>query len=317
VNCEHLRPKTLDEMLGQREIKEKARIAIGAALARDEPLPHCLLTSAGGGLGKTSFAAIVANEMFAPFVATSGQCLMNPLDLRNLLVRVKARTVVLVDEAHTIGGSAAEELLIVLEENVINLNGQGAFIRIPLPPFTLIAATTQPEVFCSSPLGQRFGLHFHFDFYVATELRQIAENIFARWRIDVEPSVLDEIGQRARGTPRVALRLCERVRDVAQARAEAVVSEHSFATAMRVEGLDRLGLSHAERKILWRLRAAHPRPLSSRSLASALGVQVETISNFEQILIRYELAEIGHGGRRITERGLAHLEALRQESLAK
>jgi len=294
-------------MIGQQHIRLKAGIAIGAALAREEPLPHALLTGPGG-TGKTSFAQVLANEMYAPFTATTGQCLLTPLDLRNLLIRIKPRTVVLVDEAHTLGRSAAEELLVVLEDGVINLNGQDAPVRIPVPPFTLVAATTKPEVFCSTPLGQRFGLHFHFDFYSANELQQLVSGIFTRWGLTTEPGVAGFLAARARGTPRIALRLAERVRDVTQARGESMVTACASSRAMQIEGIDHLGLVPAERKVLERLKTSSPRPTSARTLATALGVRVETIENFEQVLIRFGLVEVGPGGRRITPLGMTHID---------
>lgn len=304
----NMRPQSIDEMIGQESIREKARVAVGAALNRDEPLGHCLLTSAGGGLGKTSFAQILANEMYAPFLATSGQCLVGPTDLRNMLIRIQPRTVLLCDEAHCLGRAACEELLIVLEEGVLNLNGNGSAIRVPLPPFTFVAATTRPEVFCSTPLGQRFGLHFHFDFYTADEIGEIVANVFKRWQMRVEAPVALEIAKRARGVPRIGIRLSERVRDVAQARQETTATLRSFKTAMDIEGIDDLGLTQAEQAILRRLGESHPRPVSARTLSTATGAQVATIHNFEQVLVRFGLAEIGPGGRQITERGLRHLD---------
>lgn len=308
----HMRPRSLDEMTGQVAIREKARIAIGAALARGEPLGHCLLTSAGGGLGKTSFAAILANEMYSPFVATSGQCLIGPTELRNTLIRMQPGTVLLIDEANCLGRAVAEELLIVLEEGVLNLNGNGSAIRIPVPPFTFVAATTRPEAFCSTPLGQRFGLHFHFGFYSTDEIGEIVASVFKRWRMRVEAPVALEIAKRARGIPRIGLRLSERVRDVTQARQETVASLRSFERAMSIERIDELGLSQAEREILQRLRDSHPRPVSARSLSTAMGVEVATIHNFEQVLVRFGLSEISSGGRRITNRGLLHLDGVEQ-----
>ena len=111
-----IRPQNLDDLIGQEPIKAKARIAIGAALQRSEPLPHCLLTSSGGGLGKTTFATVLSNEMYSPLISTTGQCLVSATDLRNILIRLKHNSMLLVDEFHGIGRGAAEEFLLVLEE---------------------------------------------------------------------------------------------------------------------------------------------------------------------------------------------------------
>lgn len=309
------RPQHLDEMIGQNAIKQKARIAIQAALQRGEPLPHCLLTSSGGGLGKTSFAGILANEMFSPLVTTTGQCLMSPADLRNLLIRIKPNTVLLVDEFHGIGRSAAEELLLVLEEGVLNVSigGNGAPLRIDVPPFTLCAASTLPESI-SAPLQQRFGLSFRFDFYVNSEIERIIEGIFQRWSMQIDASAATILGTRARGIPRVALRLAERVRDLVQAQGINAVTSAAVTLTMRVEGIDSLGLTQQERSLLSALSDAEPRPVSARSLSLALGVGVATTTEvLEPPLFRLGLLAIGTGGRRLTEKGRQHLQSVAKE----
>jgi Holliday junction DNA helicase RuvB len=302
-----VRPQLLDELVGHNDAKMKARIAIQAALNRDEPLPHCLLTSGVGGVGKTSFAGVLANELYAPFAATSGTCLSTPTDLRNALIRLKPRTVLLCDEAHLLGRSAGEELLIVLEEGVLNVNSNGTPIRLPLPPFTFIAATTKPESL-SAPLSQRFGLRFHLLPLAATEIEQVVRRAFEHWRMEVASEVVTGIAQRARGVPRISLRLSERVRDAVQASCAATATHQHLDLAMRVEGIDEVGLTNEERMLLRCLADAEPRPVSARSLALALGCGVETITDvLEPTLVRFGLMTIGTGGRRLTAKGSEHL----------
>ena len=309
-----MRPQLLDELVGHADAKVKARIAIQAALTRDEPLPHCLLTSGVGGVGKTSFAAVLANEMYSPFAATSGACLSTPTDLRNALIRLKPRSVLLCDEAHLLGRAAGEELLIVLEEGVINVNSNGNPIRLPLPAFTFIAATTKPESL-SAPLSQRFGLRFHLLPLAAKEIEQVVSRAFAHWQMGVEPEVVVGIAQRSRGIPRISLRLSERIRDAVQASRSTTASRQHLDLAMRIEGIDELGLTHEERQLLRCLGDAEPRPVSARSLALALGCGIETITDvLEPTLVRFGLMSIGTGGRRLTARGMEHLAGRRDES---
>ncbi len=305
-----MRPRSLDEIVGQETLKKKVRIAIGATLQRGEPLPHCLLTSAGGGLGKTTLAKILAEEMFSPLVCTSGQCLEAVADLRNILLRLKPGTLVLVDEFHGIGKLAAEELLLVLEERVINVNVGPSRVplRIDVPPFTLIAATTKPEAI-SAPLAQRFGLRFHFEYYSVAEIHQIIERVFSNWFIGIPPDVAHGIARRSRGVPRLALRLSERVRDAVQAHQVSVASQQILELALSLEGIDDLGLSREERAMLQCLATADPRPVSARSLALSLGVGIPTVIEvLEPSLVRLGLMTVGMGGRRISESGLRHLE---------
>ncbi len=303
------RPQHLDEMVGQDSIKQRARIAIQSALQRGEPLPHVLLTSAGGGLGKTTLAQVLSNEMFSPLISTTGQCLMSASDLRNILVRLDRSSVLLVDEFHCIGRSAAEELLLVLEEGILNVNvgSNGAPLRIEVPPFTLIAASTHPEAI-SAPLQQRFGLAFCFDFYTESEIRQIIDGTFCRWSMEIERQAASALARRARGVPRIALRLAERVRDVAQSRRSQTITAETVLLTMRIEGIDSLGLTRQEQHLLRILEDAEPRAVSARSLSLALGVGVATTTEvFEPSLVRLGLITIGTGGRRLTAKGHQHL----------
>ncbi len=310
------RPQTLDELIGQEALKRKARIAIGAALQRGEPLPHVVLTSSGGGLGKSTFATILANEMFCPLVSTTGQCLVGASDLRNVIVRLKPHSLLFVDEFHGVGKLAAEELLLVLEDGVLNVSiaRNCAPIRVPVPPFTLIAATTKPDAI-SGPLRQRFGLHFNFDFYEVADLRQIVSRMAENLGVTFDGAVCQGIAERALGIPRIALRHAERVRDVAQARSLTTAMISELEIAMQLEGIDGLGLRRDHRQILQTLAAVDPRPVSARSLSLALGVEVATVTDvLEPTLVRLGLVTIGTGGRRITEVGIEHLQRVEKSA---
>jgi len=299
-------------MIGQSAIKQKVSIAIQAALQRGEPLPHCMLTSAGGGLGKTTLAGIIATETFVPFISTTGQCLATPTDLRNILVRIERKAVLLVDEFHGIGKWAAEELLLVLEDGELNINvgGHGGPVCVSVPPFTLVAATTYPESI-SGPLAQRFGLTFRFDFYSDDEICEIIRGIVSRWKIEIDEAAAHALARRARGVPRIGLRLAERVRDVAQAQAMNRVTLPTVTMAMKIEGIDDEGLAREERHLLRVLGDAEPRPVSARSLALALGVSIGTVHDvLEPPLVRLGLMIIGAGGRRLTAKGRFHVDAV-------
>lgn len=310
------RPQSLDELVGCEALRQKASIAVAAALARGEPLPHTLISSNGGGLGKSTFAVILANEMFSPLVSTTGQCVVSPADLRRLLIRMEPGTTLVLDEFHAIGPLAAEELLVVLESGVLNVN-LGAPVSMRVPPFTLVAATTQLSAIGDSPLLQRFPLRFHFDFYDADELRRIVTRMAQESGVAFDEEVCLEIAKRAQGVPRKALRLVERVRDVAQAQRATRATSAALDLAMGLEGIDHLGLRAEDRRILEVLADADPRPVSARSLALALGTGTATVTGvLEPTLVRLRLMMIGSGGRRITERGLAHVRSSEQGRLS-
>lgn len=306
------RPQFLDEMIGQEKIRKQARIAIASAMHRGEPLGHCLLTSAGGGLGKSTMAVCLANEMYQPLVSTSGQCVNTATDLRNILVRLKPGTMLLIDECHCLGKLAAEELLLVLEEGVLNVNlsKNGTPVRIRVPPFTLISATTHPSAM-SEALIQRFGLHFRFGFYAVDELRTIISNATVGMDVELDDGVCIELARRARGVPRIALRLTERVRDIVHAKRLRRATSADLLDAMDLENIDDEGLHEDDRKILRALLDAEPRPVSARSLSLVLGVATETVTDvLEPTLVRLGFVTIGAGGRRLTAKGREHIEAV-------
>ncbi len=302
------RPQTLDELVGQEQIKTKLRVAMGAALQRNEPLGHVLLTSSGGGLGKSTIANIISNEMLCPLHVTTGQCICSTVDLKNVPVRLEPNNMLLIDEAHCLGRAAAEELLLVTEQNILNvaIGGQGP-MQLDLPPFTLILASTKPEAF-SGPLVQRFPLHLHLDYYSASELEQIVEGMTQRMGFEFDQQVHGEIAKRGKGIPRIALRLCERIRDVAQARCMRRASMNEFEIAMNIEGIDDFGLNRMDRRFLNVLAQAEPRPIGVRNVALALGMSTQTVTDvLEGPLVRLGMLSIGCGGRRLTAKGHDHL----------
>ncbi len=310
--AEVVRPRSLDEMIGQEAIKRKLRIAIGAALHRDEPLGHVLLVSSGGGLGKSSLAQVIANEMFVPFVTTTGQCLWSAADLKRVLFSLKPKSVLLIDEFHLVGRHAAEELLLVLEEGVLHVNAdpRRGPVRLELPPFTLAAATTVPEA-VKGPLAQRFSLHLHLGFYTAQELEQIVRQMTSRMGFEFEDGLCAGLARRAKGIPRLALRLAERVRDVGQAKRLSSAGADEFDLAMQIEGIDDLGLNRQDRDYMRVLAQAEPRPTGVHNLGLSLGMGTRTITDvLEGPLVRLGMISIGIGGRRLTDEGKRHLETV-------
>lgn len=265
INADTIRPKTLDEMVGQEQIKQKLRVSMGAAMQRGEPLPHVLLTSSGGGLGKSTIAQIVSYEMLSPMICTAGQCILSTRDLRNWLVKLEPNTIFFIDEAHALERLVAEELLLVVEQNILNVNlAATGPIRFQLPPWTLILASTKPEAF-SAPLVQRFPLQLHLDYYSVEELQQIVEGMTQRMGFEFEPQIHHEIAKRGKGIPRTGLRLCERVRDVSQAQCMDRAGMDEFRVAMQIEGIDGLGLNRQDRHYLHALAQAEPRPIGVRT----------------------------------------------------
>ncbi len=287
---------------------------MGAALQRDEPLPHVLLTSSGGGLGKSTLASIISNEMLCPLHTTTGQCLFNTAALKNVLIRLEPNHMLLIDEAHCLGRQAAEELLVVTEQNILNVTvGMRGPMKLLLPPHTIIMASTKPERL-SAPLIQRFGLHLHLDFYQVHDLAEIVKGMASRMDMEFDEQVYAGIASRAKGIPRIALRLSERVRDLTQARQLAKASTDELDLALQIEGIDDLGLNRQDRHYMRVLAQAEPRPIGVRNLALALGMSTQTVQDIlEPTLVRLGMISIGVGGRRLTSQGKEHLDSVGDE----
>ncbi len=287
---------------------------MGASLQRNDQLGHILITSSSGGLGKTTLARIVSNEMLCPLVETSGQCIATTQDLKNILIRLEPHSMLFIDEAHAIGRFPAEELLVVCEEGVINISvpQQSKPVRLELPPITILCATTNPEGL-SAPLRQRFPHTLRLEPYTSQELSHIVCGISERMGMVFDNDVCDAIGCRSLGIPRLALRLTESVRDIVQSKGlqRATMAECEFAMAM--EGIDHLGLRHEDREVLAVISRSDPRPVSLRSIALTVGSSVSSLRDVtEPVLLRLGLLSVGSGGRSLTAAGREHLEAVRK-----
>ena len=230
------------------------------------------------------------------------------------LVKLEPNSILFIDEAHCLGRLAAEELLMVVEQNILNVTlAATGPMTFQLPPWTLILASTKPEAF-SAPLVQRFGLCLHLEYYTVEELRQIVEGMTQRMGFEFDPKIHSEIAKRGKGIPRIALRLCERVRDVAQARCMQRAGMNEFQVAMRIEGIDGLGLNRQDRHYLRVLAQTEPRPIGVRTLGLTLGVSTASVTDvLEGPLVRCGLVSIGMGGRRLTAKGAEHLESVGDE----
>src|SRR6266542_4903032 len=247
-----LRPQRLDEYVGQRAAVESLRISVEAARQRREPLDHVLL-SGPPGLGKTTLATIMANEMGAAIVTTAGPSLERGADLMGILTNLNERDVLFIDEIHRLPRVVEELLYPAMEDFSVNFvmdKGLNArTMRIPLRPFTLVGATTRPGML-SSPLRERFGIFHHLDFYSLEELEAIVIRSASILGANVELQGAHAIARRSRGTPRIANRLLRRVRDYVQVKGSGVVTAPAADDALTREGVDLAGLDRLDRRFL-------------------------------------------------------------------
>jgi Holliday junction DNA helicase RuvB len=306
-----LRPRRLEDFVGQEGIKDQLSVSIAAAASRGEALDHVLLAGPPG-LGKTSLAQIVAAELGVGFVQTAGPALERKGDIAAFLTALEPRTVFFVDEIHRLPRALEETFYPAMEDGVLPITvGQGAGARVvtlPLPPFTLVGATTRTGLL-TTPLRDRFGIQHRLEHYGAEDLGRIVMRSAALLGVEIEGGGAEAIARRSRGTPRVANRLLKRVRDYAEVRHGGVVTAEVAASALDLLEVDHEGLDRLDREIL---RAICERfgggPVGLSTLAVAVGEEADTIEDvYEPYLLQCGLIERTPRGRAATRRAYAHL----------
>jgi len=311
-----LRPRALEEYIGQEKMKANLRVFIQAALARREPLDHVLVYGPPG-LGKTTIAHILGHEMGAGMRSTSGPALERAGDLAAILTNLEAASILFIDEIHRLQPALEEILYQAMEEFRIDIViGQGPMartVKIDLPRFTLVGATTRVGLL-TGPLRDRFGIVHHLDFYPAGDLVKIIDRSARILGIVVEPDGASEIARRSRGTPRIANRLLKRVRDFAQVEDDGTVSGAVAERHLERLEVDRYGLDQLDRKILLTIQEKFDGgPVGVNTIAAALGEERDTIEElYEPYLMQIGFLDRTSRGRRITSRALEHLGLTRR-----
>jgi holliday junction DNA helicase RuvB len=306
-----LRPQRLDEYVGQRAAVESLRISVEAARQRSEPLDHVLL-SGPPGLGKTTLATIMANEMGAAIVTTAGPSLERGADLMGILTNLNERDVLFIDEIHRLPRIVEELLYPAMEDFSINFvmdKGLNArTMRIPLRPFTLVAATTRPGML-SSPLRERFGIFHHLDFYSVEDLCSIILRSASILGAAIEVPGAEAIARRSRGTPRIANRLLRRVRDYCQVRGDGVVTAAAAGDALDREGVDGAGLDRLDRRFLAAIIEQYRGgPVGLEAIAATINDEAETLVEVvEPFLLKIGFVVRSPNGRKATSSAYAHL----------
>lgn len=285
-----LRPQYLRDMIGQDRVRENLQIIIEAAKMRKEPLDHTLFYGPPG-LGKTSLAYVISNEMGANIRITAGPSIERAGDLAAILTNLKAGDVLFIDEVHRLGRAVEEILYPAMEDFALDIViGKGPAaksVRLRLPRFTVIGATTQLALL-AAPLRDRFGARFRLDYYDLPALEQIITRAAGMLNVQIAPQGTSEIARRSRGTPRISLRLLRRVRDFAQTRADGIISGPVAGAALELLEIDHLGLDDIDRRML---RAIIEKfgggPVGLNTVAAAISEDQSTIENvYEPFLIQ-------------------------------
>jgi Holliday junction DNA helicase RuvB len=300
-----LRPRRLTDFTGQSKLKENLSIAIEAAKMRGEAMDHVLLYGPPG-LGKTTLASIIAEELGAPLTSTSGPVLQKKLDLTGILSNVRLHQVFFIDEIHRLMPDVEEMLYSALEDFRVDiLVGVGPGARthsLPMPKFTAIGATTRQGL-VSAPLRGRFGLVLRLDPYSTTELQAIVNRSAGLLNVHIEPGAAEEIARRCRGTPRIANRLLRRVRDYAQVRADGRITQPVAQTALNLLDVDRYGLDEIDQKVMLTiLEKYRGGPVGVNTIAASISEEPDTIEEvYEPYLIQLGFLNRTPRGRVATE----------------
>jgi holliday junction DNA helicase RuvB len=306
-----LRPHNLAEMIGQEQVKENLSILIAAARQRNEPLDHVLFYGPPG-LGKTTLAHVLANEMGVSIKITSGPAIERPGDLAAILTNLRAGDILFIDEIHRLGRSIEEVLYPAMEEYALDIViGKGPAarsIRLKLPRFSVIGATTRLAL-VTSPLRARFGAVYRLDFYDIAAIREIVRRGTSLLGISADPSGIEEIAHRARGTPRVALRLLRRVRDFTQVRADGRISGDVAIDALNLLNVDPLGLDEVDRRVLLTIiEKYNGGPVGLSTIAASISEEPDTIMDVvEPYLLQLGFLDRTPQGRIATRLAYDHL----------
>ncbi len=309
-----LRPKSLEDFIGQETLKANLSIFIEAAKKRNQPVDHVLLYG-NPGLGKTSLAHIIANEMSSTIRITSGPALEKVGDLAAILSNLKKGDILFIDEIHRMNKSIEEVLYPAMEDYALDLVvGKGPSartLRLDLAHFTVIGATTRLSLL-SSPLRDRFGATYQFNFYDQNELSQIIKRSANILGIEIDNNTCFTISNRCRRTPRIANRLLKRVRDYAEVKNEGKLSEKTADDALKLLEIDHLGLDSADRQILLTLiEKFDGGPVGLSTLAAATQEEISTIEEiYEPFLLQLGFLERTPRGRKATRRAYKHLKKL-------
>jgi len=308
----NLRPQHMHEMVGQRKVYARLQIAVDAAGKRRESLGH-ILFDGPPGLGKTTFATCIPRDLGVNVQLTSGPALTAPKDLVPYLTNADERSVLFIDEIHRLPNAVEEYLYTAMEDFRVDIvHGEGTNARtlnLPLKRFTLIGATTRAGLL-SAPLRDRFQIREHLDFYSIEELTEIVRRNAVKLSVDVEEDAAVEIARRSRGTPRVANNRLRWVRDYATSKADGLVTMEVAHAAMRMEGVDGLGLGRLDRKYLETIiRVFSGGPAGVEAVAHTMNIAPDTLSDeVEPFLLRSELVVRTPRGRVATSKAYQHLK---------
>lgn len=307
-----LRPLRLEEFIGQENIKENLNIFIEAAKQRNEPIEHVLLYG-GPGLGKTTLAHIIAHEMNVNIRVTSGPAIERAGDLAAILTNLGNGDILFIDELHRLNRTIEEVLYPAMEDYALDIViGKGPSartLRLDLPKFTLIGATTKISLL-SSPLRDRFGNTFHLDFYEDQDIEKIIHRSASILNIEINDAAAFEIAKRSRKTPRVANRLLKRVRDYAQVRANGIINLENADEALAMLKIDQIGLDQVDTKIIETIiHKFSGGPVGLNTIAAAIGEETDTVEDvYEPFLLQQGFIDRTPRGRIATKLAYKHLK---------